>query len=381
MAHDHARALHIGLEGGPRRGFLKVLVAQHPDAAHGLRGLAHLHRLEGFGRLGQQGGQVGVELFLQRPGLAAVRRAALELRFGELDDAVDEVAQNVGQILVDRRLKLLPGEGGIRAFRRIGDQIPAPVIAGQQFQSLIHEHAAVHRGRELAAVPVQPVERLERIDHLPRLAGAQNRGREADRMEGDIVLAHEFDVPDVIGARVQPPPALPAFGIALSSRRSWSIEQFARRGDIFDRRVEPDIEHLVLEAGTRLAVLRHRHAPFQVAGNAPVDQPFVEMLVGDGQRQRGPVVMRRDPVAQTPLDLGLQQVQMPGVAHFEISRPRHRRIRVDQVGRVQQPPAIVALIAARLVVAAMRARALDIAVGQEAAVVDGIDHLVDALLD
>ena len=57
------------------------------------------------------------------------------------------------------------------------------------------------------------------------------------------------------------------------------------------------------------------------------------------------------------------------------------RVGIDQVDRIEQASAVVALVAARLFVAAVRARALDIAVRQEALVVDGVDLARGALLD
>ena len=57
------------------------------------------------------------------------------------------------------------------------------------------------------------------------------------------------------------------------------------------------------------------------------------------------------------------------------------RIRLDQVDRVEQGAAVVALIAPRFAVAADWTGSFDVAVRQEAAVVDRIDQLVDPLLD
>ena len=62
----------------------------------------------------------------------------------ELDDAVDEVAQNVGQVLIGRRLELLPGKGRVGMLRPIGRQVPAPIVGGQKLKRLIHEDAPVH---------------------------------------------------------------------------------------------------------------------------------------------------------------------------------------------------------------------------------------------
>ena len=72
------------------------------SAAQRLGGLAHLDRLELRGQVGELRADVGVELLLQRPGLAARRDHALEPRLAELEDAVDEVAEHVGQVAVHR---------------------------------------------------------------------------------------------------------------------------------------------------------------------------------------------------------------------------------------------------------------------------------------
>jgi len=193
-------------------------------------------------------------------------------------------------------------------------------------------------------------------------------------VEGDIVLAHELDVADIVRPLVRPPPVAPG--------GPGRLGPFLGRADVFDGGVEPDIEDLALHPRTRAAVrTHHRHTPFQVAGDAPVDQPLVEMFQGDRPGQGLPVMLRADPRPDPVRQLGLQQIQVPRVPDLEIARARHRRIGIDQVGRVQQPPAVVALVAPRTDMAAVRTGALDIAVGQEAGVIDRIDHPVDPLLD
>ncbi len=196
-------------------------------------------------------------------------------------------------------------------------------------------------------------------------------------MEGDVVLAHELDVADIVGAGVGAPPPAPVARLAVLG----VLGPFLGRGDVFDRRVEPDVEHLVLEARARQPAPRHRHAPGQVAGDAPVDQALVQVLVGDRARQGRPVGLGVDEAADLLFQLGLQQVEVAGVAHLDVLRARDRRIGLDQVGGVEQPAAVVALVTARRGEAAVRAGPLHIAVGQEAPVVDRIDHPVGALLD
>ena len=193
-------------------------------------------------------------------------------------------------------------------------------------------------------------------------------------MEGDVVLAHEFDIADVGRALVGAPPALPV-AIRLG------VGPFPGGGDVFDRRVEPDVEDLVLEARPRQAVAGDGHAPGQVAGDPTVDQPLVQVLVGDRARQVGPVGVAVDPGADALGHPGLQQIEMAGLAHLQVPRAGDHRIGVLQVDRVEQRAAVVALVAARLLVVADRARALDVTVRQEPLVVDRIDHLVEAFLD
>src|SRR5262249_59457185 len=99
--------------------------------------------------------------------------------------------------------------------------------------------------RELAALIGQPMEALNHVDRFPGFAAAEQSGREAHRMKGHVVLAQKLQVLHVLGL---PPPASPiAFG--------WlGVRPFLRCRNVSDWRVEPDIEDLAFESGTR-----HRH--------------------------------------------------------------------------------------------------------------------------
>ena len=81
-----------------------------------------------------------------------------------------------------------------------------------------------------------------------------------------------------------------------------------------------------------------------------------------------------DPCIQPVFELGLQQVEMLGFAHFQICCPRYRRVWVDQINRIKQFPAIVALIATGVFISAVGAGAFDVAIWQVAPVCWGI-HL------
>ena len=194
-------------------------------------------------------------------------------------------------------------------------------------------------------------------------------------MEGHVVLAHHLHIAHVPRALVGAPPAFPAFIGAVR------VAPLLGGGDVFDGGVEPDVEDLVLEPRPGQAAPGHRHAPGEVAGDAPVDQPLVQVLVGDGPGQARPFGLGVHPGADLVLHLRMPLIEVARLAHLQVPRAGHRRIGFDQVDRIEQIAAVVALIAPGRGEAAMGAYPLDIAVGQEALVVDGIDHPVEALLD
>ncbi|MPL95483.1 hypothetical protein SDC9_41654 [bioreactor metagenome] len=365
----------IGLEHGPGRGGLQVFVARDPDRAQLGRGLADFLLVHQPLVVAHAGRQLGDQRDLALAPEPALGQGLAEFRTAELGDAADEVAEDIGEVLVHRDLEILPGEFRIRAFGRVAQQPPAPVVGGQQAERLVHEHAAPARGRELAAVIIQVVERLDVIDKLPGLARAEDGRGEGERVEGHVVLAHELGIGHVLGALVGAPPARPV--------PAGLVRPFLGRGDIFDRRVEPDVEDLAFHALPRRALELRRHAPGKVAGDAAVLQPVAieQPFLRDRSGQHRPVGLAVDPGGKLVLHLGLPQEQVLRLAHLEIGRARDHRARVDQVDRVELLGAIVALIAARRGIAAVRAGALDVAVGQEAAVGDRIHLLFRHLAD
>ena len=85
------------------------------------------------------------------------------------------------------------------------------------------------------------------------------------------------------------------------------------------------------------------------------------------------------PLANRPLHLGLQKIEMAGFAHLQRPRPGNDGVGFDQIHRIEQGIAIVALVAARLAETTDWACALNIAVRKKAFVLEGIQQSVDAL--
>ena len=198
-----------------------------------------------------------------------------ESRRTELGRSTRVVAQHVRKILVDAVDEILPGELAVGVFRRMRQQPPPPIVRRKNVQSLVHEYAPAQARRELPAVVVQKIERFDVIDKLPRLSGSEYRRRKGKGMERDVVLAHELDIPDVVGAFVRPPPPLP-FGVGMAV----GVSPFRSSGDVFDRGVEPDVKYFAFHSGPRLVSSANGHAPVQIPRNSAVlqtvavEQPF-----------------------------------------------------------------------------------------------------------
>src|SRR6056297_3017055 len=137
------------------------------------------------------------------------------------------------------------------------------------------------------------------------------------RANGPRRMASPMPIGNAGGAPVGAPPAFP-IGIGLAMR----LGPFARAGDVFDGRVEPDVKDLAFHAGPVFLALLDRNAPVQIAGDAPVLQSvtIVEPFLGDRGGQDGPIGLAVDPVLQLAAHVGLAQVQVLGLAHFQIGR-------------------------------------------------------------
>ncbi len=262
---------------------------------------------------------------------------------------------------------MFPGEIGVRTLRRIRHQVIAPVIGRQDFERRIHEDAALAAGGEFSAVIVQPVEALDLVDQLPRLARAHDGDGKADGVERDIVLAHELDIADV-GGSLAIPPVLPRIGFA------GGIGPFARRADIFDGRIEPDVEHLALELAVA-DIVGHRHAPVEIARDAAIVAALRPAICG---RWTAPAATSRPhgrrsicAVAARNRDCLRNRCALSRISMSE--RTRQGRARVVQIGGIEHAGAVLALVAARALIAAIRTGADDIAIRQEALFRVGID--------
>ena len=205
-AEDHRGRVGVGLHDLPRLALLPVGVGQRPAAAQLVGRLPQLLGGHQLGVGGHHLGEVGGELRLAFAGLSAGGDHRPVVLGGQREAAVHEVAERVGQVLVDRDGELLPREARVARLGRVGEQEPAPVVGGVDVERLVHEHATALARGELAAVVREPVEALDLVGLRPRLARPDERDRERHRVERHVVLGHELRVLDVVGVVPPAPP-------------------------------------------------------------------------------------------------------------------------------------------------------------------------------
>ncbi len=182
--------------------------------------------------------------------------------------------------------------------------------------------------------------------------------RPEQRVEVDDVLADEVDLLDVGGGE--------KFGEAArlaACTRLPGVEVVLERGEIPDRRIEPDVE--VLARG-----IRYRNPEVgRVARDVPVGERLVAFafeplarLVRDLRLEAAVL----GPVLEEGHALRVRQPEEEVLGGFE-HRPRagERRVRILQVGGRVDRAAVLARVAVLVGRAAVRALALDVAVGEE----------------
>jgi hypothetical protein len=187
-------------------------------------------------------------------------------------------------------------------------------------------------------------------------------------VEGHVVLAHELDIADVVRALVGAPPAFPIVALAR-------IHPFGGAGDVFDGRVEPDVEDLALHPRPVLSPFftgtpqsRSRVIPRSCNPSPSSSHFFAMEVVRTGQSV---LECRSSPAAVAHGRLA--QVEVLGLPHLQVGGARDGGTRLDQVGGVELFGAVLALVATGAVIAAIGAGALDVAVRQEPAIGLGID--------
>ena len=241
----------------------------------------------------------------------------------------------------------------------------------------VHAELEVAQGRDARAATLAHLlaadgDEAVRVDAVGHLAAAEVQHRRPEqRVEVGDVLADEVDLLDRrIGEEV-----IEAALFAVPGGAAV-VEVGLERGQVADRRVEPHIEVLARRVGDLDAEVG------RVAADVPVAEPALTIgidseplahLVRNFALQAfaaGPLLEERD----TARIAQLEEEVLAALHHRR--RAGQRRVGVLQVGRRVHRAADLAAVAVLVLRAALRALALDVAVGQEHRL-----HRIEELLD
>lgn len=276
---------------------------------------------------------------------------AAEVLFAKHQRTIDEIAEIVQQFRIVARHQIAPAEVRVLTLGPSRRQIESPHIRSDARRlSIIAEHPDATTLAELAVLVVQVFGGHQMGDDRVALVQAEQRRREHDRVEGHIVLGHELVQIDFNVVRFRHPPLLPFAGVSRGYR------QIPNGG------VKPHVEHLRFET-----LHRHRDAPFQIARNASWPQTLLQPRLGNHARIVRPAVLDGGkPFAQFRLDFRQIEEELLRLANFGRCAA-NAAPGLQQLVGVHQFAAVVALITARIIVAArlMRACSLHETIGQE----------------
>ena len=186
--------------------------------------------------------------------LTRSRHLPLEIFIRQDQRTVDEVTQDSHQLIVIACLEIFPSEVIIFCLRCIGGQHVAQYIlfTRQVHQILMQPNRPVARGRDLIALQVQELIGGDVIRHVVTAVCLHHHG-EDQAVEHDVILTDEVNH---AALRILPPFLPRAETLRLL------VAKFLCIGDIANRCVKPDVEHLTLSP-----LDRYRNTPIQVAGH------------------------------------------------------------------------------------------------------------------
>lgn len=257
---------------------------------------------------------------------------AVVVGIDEMQTALNQISQIGEQLIVIFVHEVLPRKLRIALLRAVHQEVVPPHLRRNlalQLNGMSSEDSSAVPLGELAALVVEVLSGGDVVEEGPALLGGDEAGGEDDGVEGDVVLAHELEELHVL----TDPPGL----VAL-------LQQVRSDRDVTDRRVEPHVEHLLLEL-----LDRHTHSPLQVPRYALRLQPHVRPRFRDSDRVLGPFAVLgsvADPLLELVLDLWEVDEEVDGLAHLRGLLADVAEIVLELSGRVEGLLALIALVAA-----------------------------------
>ena len=298
-------------------------------------------QVESAGGVAEAGCQPAVEMLVDESGAAT----------GDVDELADQVAVHARREVFEVEVEV------IHAARGLGGEVVAQVLGIEAAVEVGTRHdEGAARLRHLGAVHRQVAVDLQAVGQAHAVSVQHRRPEQA--VEVDDVLADEMH----------------QLGLVAGLHQCFEVEAFAgrqrlQRGQVADRRVQPDVEELAGRAGDLETEVG------RVAGNVPVAQAAVGI---QPLAQLGLDAIDRDVTLQ-PLVQRLGEMRDADKVVLGLTQLRRRtadhRARVDEIGWRIGRAAVLTVVAVLVFGTALRAGALDVAVRQE----HGLDRVVELL--
>ena len=333
----------------PRGLLIEVLVAQAGKLDRLLEAIPKVAELEVLADLPR--------LVLDVPEHRAVRgveesrggHRVAEVLGGEREGAVDEVPVHREELRIVPHREVLPIELGILELRHVRGRIVSNLVRLESLQEIRKPDAPAPPGAHLLSGDVHELRggHVEREGERPIVAH-EDRGPE-QRMKDDVVLPDEVVMPR--GGIV--PPLVPSLRLAAAP------PDLSARGEITHHRLEPHIDPLALPPWEG-----HLDAPVEVASDRTVLEALLEPRFREREHREAPIRLVGDPRLETILEGAEAKERVAGLPRHG-GRPVDAAPRTDELERVEEASAVLALIAPCRGEVAMGAFAFDIPVREE----------------
>src|SRR5208282_1887446 len=273
---------------------------------------------------------------------------------GEDERPLHEIAVLVREDLFAELPELVPIKLGVVVLGRHDRGVEPDHVRWVVREERRDEGVGIHRPGfgDLLAAREEPLVGGNVVREL-EAAGAEEHARPDDRVVELVVLADEVVLSD----------RLPSVPVRLPRVRTSGADcPLLRSGEIPRDGVEPDVETLRV-----VPVERYGHSPVEVAGDGRRVEALLEEVLRDAEGSRTPMLLMAQVLPELllePVELEIEVLRGP-----EFGRGAAKSTpRAPELTRLEGATAVVAFVSASVLEAAVRARADQVPVGKEPAV-------------
>ena len=259
---------------------------------------------------------------------------------------MDEVPVHREELGVVPLREVLPRELGVLELGHVRGGVVPDLVRGEPLEEVREPHAPAPAGAHPLPGEVQELRRGNVVRQGERGVMAHQDRRPEQRVKDDVVLPDEIVVPR--GGVV--PPLLPPL------RGPPAPPVLPARGEVPHDRLEPHVDPLALPPRQG-----HLDAPIDVPRDRPVLEALLDPRLREGDHREAPVRLVGDPRLQPVLECAQAEERVAGLPGNG-GGSMDAAPRMDELERVEEASAVLALIAPCRREVTVRAFALDVPV-------------------